>query len=77
MNPNPDERAGMAWWNNLSLAARAFWLTQAGRDAYDDSGAACIADAWRMFKLAHCAQTGVPLRHCTCAGHMLKVVVPA
>jgi len=42
-SPTPDEAAGMAWWNILKPAARAYWLTKAG--------AACsVADAWAAFK---------------------------
>jgi hypothetical protein len=41
--PNPDERAGMAWWNSLSDDARLYWLRRAG-----DTGRA--ADAWAAFQ---------------------------
>ena len=41
--PPPDERAGMAWWNDLSEAARLYWLRQAG-----DTGR--VADAWAVYQ---------------------------
>ena len=43
--PSPDERAGMAWWNELSEVARGYWMRQAG-----DTGRA--ADAWAAFQMA-------------------------
>jgi len=41
--PTADERAGMAWWNDLSEAARLYWLRQAG-----DRGR--VADAWIVYQ---------------------------
>ncbi len=41
--PTPDERAGMDWWNDLSEAARLYWLQQAG-----DTGR--VADAWAVYQ---------------------------
>jgi hypothetical protein len=41
--PTTDEQMGIAWWNNLDRAQRAYWL-----------GFACSAkpaDAWTAFKL--------------------------
>jgi hypothetical protein len=41
--PTPDEQLGMAWWNNLTKAERAVWMSRAGH-----TGVA--ADAWAAFK---------------------------
>jgi hypothetical protein len=41
--PTPDERAGMAWWNELSEAARLYWLRRVG-----DTGR--VADAWAAYQ---------------------------
>jgi hypothetical protein len=41
--PNPDERAGMDWWNALTEAARLYWLRRAG-----DTGR--VADAWAAYQ---------------------------
>ncbi len=41
--PTADERAGMAWWNALTEAARLYWLRRAG-----DTGR--VADAWAAYQ---------------------------
>ncbi len=41
--PTADEAMGMAWWNILKPAERAYWLTKAG-PAYS------VAGAWAVFK---------------------------
>lgn len=41
--PNSDDVQGMAWWNGLSEADRALWLTRAG-------GIRSAKDAWEAFK---------------------------
>ncbi|MGS1116498.1 hypothetical protein [Castellaniella sp. UC4442_H9] len=38
-----DEAMGMAWWNILKPAERAYWLTKAGPTC-------SVADAWAVFK---------------------------
>ncbi len=42
-SPTADEAMGMAWWNILKPAERAYWLTKAGP-------ACSVADAWAAFK---------------------------
>ena len=45
MRPTPDladALAGIAWFNSLSRAARAYWL--------DAADSARPADAWRLFQ---------------------------
>jgi hypothetical protein len=37
-----DERAGMAWWNALTAAERAYWLREAKT--------AIVAEAWAEYK---------------------------
>jgi hypothetical protein len=46
--PNDEQRAGVAWWNRLSLHARRHWLEQASCSGrmWDVSA----ADAWAAFK---------------------------
>jgi len=41
--PTSDDVQGMAWWNGLSEAERALWLTRAG-------GIGSAKDAWESFK---------------------------
>lgn len=41
--PTADETMGMAWWNILKPAERAYWLTKAGP-------VCSVADAWVAFK---------------------------
>lgn len=41
--PTSDDVQGMAWWNGLSEADRAMWLTRAG-------GIRSAKDAWEAFK---------------------------
>jgi hypothetical protein len=40
--PTADEQAGMAWWNSLTEAERAYWLHRADT--------ATPAEAWDAFK---------------------------
>lgn len=37
-----DEKAGMAWWNSLTLARRIYWLNRAET--------AIVAVAWAYYK---------------------------
>jgi len=43
--PTPDERAGMDWWNALSVSERARWLKVVNTTI--------VAEAWAMFKAGY------------------------
>ena len=52
--PTPDEAAGMAWWNGLTVVARNFWAEQTG-----DIGAP-IAECWAEYKRQQAAKKDPP-----------------
>jgi hypothetical protein len=49
MEPTPDEKAGIDWWNALTEPQRAWWLARASEAM--EGAVPSVADAWRQYKL--------------------------